>query len=142
MTQATGNAGSVPPAGRKYFSVDEAKRALPYVKRVVADLLAKMDERAALVERVRDAKSASAREALEPEYDRLMDAIEKLVEEIQEVGVDVKDLRLGLVDFPHWHNGREVCLCWKHGEGELGAWHETNAGFAGRKPIDGLEKAP
>lgn len=132
----------MPPVGRKFFTVDEAQRALPYVKRVVADLMSKVDERAALVQRVRDAKNATAREALEPDYDKAMDAIEKLVEELQEVGVDVKDLSLGLVDFPHWHNGREVCLCWKHGEGALGAWHETNAGFAGRKPIEGLEKAP
>jgi hypothetical protein len=142
MTQVTGNQGAVPPAGRKYFSVDEARRALPYVKRVVEDLMAKVDERTLLVQKVREAKNAAAREVFEPDYERLMDTIEKLVEELQSVGVDVKDLRVGLVDFPHWHNGREVCLCWKHGEPELGAWHETNAGFAGRKPIEGLEKTP
>lgn len=122
--------------------MEEARRALPYVKRVTADLMAKVEARAELVQRVRDAKTAAAREVFEPDYDRLMDEIEKLVEELQNVGVDVKDLSVGLLDFPHWHNGREVCLCWKHGEPELGAWHETHAGFAGRKPIEGLEKAP
>jgi hypothetical protein len=132
---------SSPIPGRKYFSVDEARRALPYVKRVMADLMARIDDRARLVDEIRAAKNAAGREALEPAYDKLMKTIEAHVEELQNVGVEIKDLRVGLLDFPHWHNGREVCLCWKHGEAELHAWHETDAGFAGRKPLETLEKA-
>ena len=63
-------------------------------------------------------------------------------ESIVEMGVVVKDLVAGLVDFPHEHEGRIVYLCWKDGEDELDWWHEVDDGFAGRQRlIDAIEKA-
>ncbi len=56
--------------------------------------------------------------------------------QIEETGCVVKDLDIGLIDFPCEVEGREVYLCWKLGESSIGFWHNTDEGFAGRKPID------
>jgi hypothetical protein len=56
--------------------------------------------------------------------------------EIDSIGVQVKDLDIGLLDFPCEVDGRVVLLCWRTGEGSITHWHGTDEGFAGRKPID------
>ena len=56
--------------------------------------------------------------------------------EIDEIGVQVKDLEKGLLDFPCMVDGQTVLLCWKLGEKEIGFWHTAEDGFAGRKPLD------
>jgi hypothetical protein len=65
----------------------------------------------------------------------LQEARDTLVE-IDEIGVQVKDLENGLLDFPCVMEGQTVLLCWKLGEKEIGFWHTTEEGFAGRKPLD------
>ena len=59
-----------------------------------------------------------------------------LVHRIQDTGALIKDVNLGLLDFPALKDGREVYLCWQYGEGEIAFWHEVEAGFAGRQPIE------
>jgi hypothetical protein len=59
----------------------------------------------------------------------------RIIEEIQELGVVVKDLDTGLVDFPSVREGRDVLLCWRLGEDEVGFWHGYDDGFAGRQPL-------
>ena len=56
--------------------------------------------------------------------------------EIDSIGVQVKDLNIGLLDFPCEVEGQTVLLCWKLGEKTITHWHGENEGFAGRKPID------
>lgn len=63
---------------------------------------------------------------------RLKESIEK----IQEHGCVIKDLDIGLIDFPTLFRGEEVYLCWKLGESAIQFWHGLNEGFRGRKPID------
>ena len=58
------------------------------------------------------------------------------IEEVQELGCVIKDLDIGLVDFPTVFRGVEVCLCWKLGEPQIAWWHGMEEGFRGRKPID------
>lgn len=62
--------------------------------------------------------------------------LDALVHQIQDTGVLIKDINLGLLDFPALREGREVYLCWQYGEGEIAFWHEIDAGFAGRQPIE------
>jgi hypothetical protein len=62
--------------------------------------------------------------------------LDALVHRIQEMDVLIKDVNLGLLDFPALREGREVYLCWQYGEGEIAFWHEVDAGFAGRQPIE------
>jgi hypothetical protein len=58
------------------------------------------------------------------------------LEQVQEVGCLVKDLDIGLVDFPTLFRGEEVYLCWRLGEAKIEYWHGVEEGFRGRKPID------
>jgi hypothetical protein len=58
------------------------------------------------------------------------------IAEIDSIGVQVKDLDIGLLDFPCEVEGEIVLLCWKTGEPSITHWHSTHEGFAGRKPID------
>lgn len=78
------------------------------------------------------ARAAAARERRDRAGNELKDAIES----IHETGCIVKDLDMGLVDFPTTYQGREVYLCWKLGEPSIAWWHGVDEGFAGRKPID------
>ena len=62
--------------------------------------------------------------------------IVRLVRALGDLGVIVKDLDTGLVDFPALRDGRPVYLCWRLGEPSIAWWHEIEAGFAGRLPLD------
>lgn len=70
------------------------------------------------------------------ERERTMQEARDTLLEIDEIGVQVKDLEKGLLDFPCVVDGQTVLLCWKLGEKEIGFWHTTEDGFAGRKPLD------
>lgn len=62
--------------------------------------------------------------------------LDTLVHRIQEMDVLVKDINLGLLDFPALKESREVYLCWQYGEADIAFWHEVEAGFMGRQPIE------
>jgi hypothetical protein len=70
------------------------------------------------------------------ERERTLQEARDTLLEIDEIGVQVKDLEKGLLDFPCVVDGQTVLLCWKLGEKEIGFWHTTEDGFAGRKPLD------
>jgi hypothetical protein len=53
----------------------------------------------------------------------------------------IKDLEIGLVDWPAWHENRQIWLCWRYGETEVGYWHDMNTGFSGRRPVSELTAA-
>ena len=77
--------------------------------------------------------------AAQGEYQALARALGACVERLDELGVVVKDLDSGLVDFPAQREGEPVLLCWRVGEGEVAYWHDLVQGFAGRRPIDWSE---
>jgi len=66
----------------------------------------------------------------------LDEALSDEIERIRGLGGEVKDIDLGLVDFPGTRNGEDILLCWKLGEKSLGYWHAVDGGFASRRPID------
>jgi hypothetical protein len=70
------------------------------------------------------------------EHDEAAERLVEIVNRIQETGVLVKDLDIGLVDFPSLLEGEEIYLCWKLGEGRISFWHGIDEGFTGRKPLD------
>ena len=73
---------------------------------------------------------------LRRELQSLIARSEAILTEILGLGVEVKDLQLGLVDFPSEREGRVVYLCWRLGEDRVRFWHEVDAGFAGRQPLE------
>ena len=70
------------------------------------------------------------------EREKTIQRVKDTLAEIDATGVQVKDLDIGLLDFPCQVEGRTVLLCWKLGENGITHWHDTSEGFAGRKPID------
>ena len=57
------------------------------------------------------------------------------LERVEKLGVVIKDIDRGLVDFPHLRDGREVFLCWELDEDDIEFWHDTDAGYAGRERL-------
>lgn len=123
----------------RYFTLAEARALLPRIK----ELMHQAQEARAEILRLRPelwpvlrkaATNGGSREAGEvlQHFQRL----EAGVKGIAGLGVLVKDVDKGLVDFLGTRDGREIYLCWHYGEEEILFWHELNTGFAGRAPID------
>lgn len=125
------------------FTVEKANRALPLVRRIVADITAEhaiwrdLVARFELVAAGRRSEQGESVEmlALRQQVDQVATRISGYVVELEQVGVTIKDYESGLVDFFGNYDGRLVCLCWREGEEAVKHWHEIDAGFAGRKPI-------
>ena len=124
-----------PRRGKKYFSITEANRALPYVARVVDDIVRTYDQAVALRKRIEQPHPEDSVEAVKNGYEKEMDHLNRLIEELHQVGVELKDFERGLIDFPAVHEGREILLCWHRGESAIQAWHEVDAGYAGRQDV-------
>ncbi|MEO0586520.1 MAG: DUF2203 domain-containing protein [Planctomycetota bacterium] len=118
---------------RRYFSLEEANRALVYLRPVVADLQAEYRNIVELRRRIERGGSHTA--DAERDYDAAMDRLSDLVDEVHAVGVELKDFEQGMLDFPAWQDGREVLLCWQAGEPAVSHWHEIDDGLADRKPV-------
>jgi hypothetical protein len=133
----------------RYFTLEEANAALTEVRPVatrMVDLrghhLAAIDRRDDLGARIGSnggGISASDIVELDAEIDQLAAALEACVDRLNELGVQVKDIDSGLLDFPALRGGEEVLLCWRVGEGAVEYWHGLDEGFAGRKPVDFVE---
>ena len=76
------------------------------------------------------------------ERDQLAEAIKSALERIEATGCVVKDLDVGLLDFPALIDNEEVYLCWRLGEDRIRFWHRQDEGFAGRKLLDPRDRGP
>ncbi|HEY3246235.1 MAG TPA: DUF2203 domain-containing protein [Phycisphaerae bacterium] len=130
-----------PRSRRKTFTVREANCALPLVRRIVADVVEHWSQLQRLTERHQRRGAGDDPLALEDQIRDTRDRLRELVEELNGIGVELKDLEAGLLDFPAKSAGRDVYLCWKLGEAAVDYWHDCSAGFAGRRPISELREA-
>lgn len=123
----------------KLFTLDQANSILAEIApklEVIRDLYARVEELRPEARAAAQASEAGGGMAGGGTYVNLLYRIGKLTTEIHETGVEVKDPTRGLIDFPSMRSDRIVYLCWQIGEGDtIGWWHETDAGFAGRKPL-------
>ena len=124
------------------FTVDHANRSLPLVRRIVEDVVREHQRwQEALVEL--DLAGAGARadrpdariESIEREIQALARDIDAYERELASLGIQLKDRRIGLIDFPSELDGRPVLLCWQLGEPSVQFWHDESAGYAGRQPL-------
>jgi hypothetical protein len=129
----------VPSRATKRFKLDEANRSLPLVRRVVSDIVKTHEQITSLQTTLEAAKHKDVA-AIQTKVDRAVEQLQAYVEELHEIGCDLKDYQIGLVDFLGRHQGHDVCLCWKLGEEKVGFWHEIQTGFAGRQPVATLEE--
>lgn len=123
---------------RRTFCVEEANRALPFVSRVISDIV-DLHEQIVLcrrtMERIEMGLHGGDPQVYENEYRRSMNRLRELVRELDLVGVDLLDFERGLISFPTMHDGREAALSWQLGEQEVEYWHEPEAGVEAREPI-------
>ena len=121
----------------RLFTIDEANRTLPLVRRIVRDILAAGS-------RLHELASQGGDESVSEETDALQERVGGLVEELHAIGCSYKDWNfdVGLVDFPASLDGRVVLLCWRSDEEQIGFYHEVHAGYAGRQPLPTRAGAP
>jgi hypothetical protein len=148
MASSPSSSSSPAPADarRKYFSVEEANKALPLVKAIVGDIVKQFqvvndlaqrlaavsgEQRRRKVDDMHSEELAHSRAELDTEEAKLV----TFIDELTALGVELKGPSDGLCDFPSIRDGREVYLCWRLGEPEVLHWHELHTGVAGRKPL-------
>ena len=127
----------------RLFTLDEARSLLPEV-RALAEAM--RDRKQSFDQQTRVLKQAGqqargnghgSRDALsaQSEAERLVKEIQDRMQRLAQLGVEVKGIDEGLVDFPSEREGRVVYLCWRIGEPDIMFWHELEAGFRGRQPL-------
>ena len=123
----------------RIFTLSEANRLIPQLEE---HLTAVKRGKTVLIRTKDEIKKASSKAQFGggsfagPHYITALEQTSENLQAIQEMGVLVKDLDIGLCDFPYLMNGRIVYLCWKLGEAEIHWWHEVNSGYTGRQPLE------
>lgn len=124
------------------FTVDHANRTLPLVRRIVADIVRQhrrwqeaIVELDLLVSGVRADRPDQRAAALEREIQSIARDIDQFQGELETLGIQLKDRRIGLIDFPSEMDGRRVLLCWQLDEPSVQFWHDEQSGYAGRQPL-------
>jgi hypothetical protein len=122
------------------YSVEEARALVPVVRAVLLQLAVERQAadaaHAALHGHLESgAGSAGSRQRLEHETDERRERVRVLLEHLEQLGIVVRDLSVGLVDFPTQRDGEPAWLCWRLEDAELGWWHTTREGFASRRPL-------
>jgi hypothetical protein len=129
----------------KLFTLQEAERTLPLVRRIVSDLTVEYPAWRAAVGRF-ELLTGGARAdwgethelvAARDEVTRHADRINRYLQELEGIGCVFKGFEGGLVDFYSLREDRPIFLCWRLGEDRISHWHEIDTGFGGRQPIDG-----
>jgi len=127
----------------RYFTLAQANKTLPLVRRIVSDITALHPKWRDLVHNF-ELIAASARPewgesaeqlALRNQIDGVAREINDYLRELEAIGCVFKGFEEGLVDFYGKLDGKDILWCWKLGEPEISHWHDVEAGFAGRQPI-------
>lgn len=127
---------------RRYFTLEEAGALLPRLREEVAALRDGARELAIHREALAALRGLPKLNGHAGELDTLEGRIAELqrdlgtrLDRLVGLGIELKDLEHGLIDFPSWRDGRVVFLCWRVDEPAIGFWHETDEGFRGRQPL-------
>jgi hypothetical protein len=126
------------------FTPSEANEALPRVRAVAERMVAlrermrelESDQRELVQTIAGNGSGFAVSDLRSDEYSEVVARLERCVDELDKLGVQVKDVDLGLLDFPAVREGEDVLLCWHVGEERVEWWHGLEEGYAGRKPID------
>lgn len=123
---------------KKHFTVEEANALIPYVLSAFEHIhahTAELEKQKPALEKLHERAPANGGSKKGAKLLEISMAITHLVSGLEEKGIIIKDILTGLTDFPHMRKDREVLLCWRMGEKEVGFWHEIETGFKGRQPL-------
>ncbi len=126
------------PPFTRLFTVEEANALLPKLQELLKDAAVhrdRMRDRAPHLKPILETASSNGGGKAGSEYGVEAYNLYLAMGRIQELGVLIKDLDAGLLDFPHERDGRIVFLCWHPPEERIGYWHEIQAGYQGRQPL-------
>jgi len=128
-----------PLSDQHYFTPQEASKLIPDIRLKIRELKERKRMIAALHDEVEKYRLLGVRTNVMAEkaalLDSLVETMTRKITELEDLGLQVKDLDSGLVDFPAERYGEKVLLCWRYGESEVSYWHKPNEGFNGRKPL-------
>jgi hypothetical protein len=122
----------------RHYSLEEASALLPWVVkqleriRSARDRLGDVDARAAITATGQGNGGGAPGKLVSEGF---LELRERMLE-LRQREIVLRDLDRGLVDFPSVRGAQEIYLCWQEGEPEIGFWHDPEAGFAGRRPLD------
>ena len=126
---------------RRTYSIDEANALIPQVRAVLLQLAVeqrRLDTSHAEMHRQLDSDgdpdNASAAGRQEAEVSEIREGMRTLLVHLADMGVEVRDLEMGLVDFPGERDGAPVWLCWRLADPRVAFWHRTDEGYATRRP--------
>lgn len=129
---------------KRYFTVEEANRLLPTIipiLRELRELWNAIQAKKEVAEELGNAARGNGGGEDGAQYlGEYYLGLQRYGERLAQLGVLLKDIQQGLIDFPFLREGREVYLCWRLGEEAIGYWHEVESGFAGRQPLDTLSE--
>jgi hypothetical protein len=123
----------------RYFTLQEANETLNSVRVWIDEIQSIRQEILKHQPEIWSVMEKSAGNGGNPTLSRMVktfDRLDALIHSIQDLGILIKDINSGLIDFPALKDNREVYLCWKYGEEDIQFWHEIADGFAGRQSID------
>lgn len=128
---------------RYTYTVEEARALIPQLRSLVAAMQVEHRRMQEEIERLNDLTPAMqqnghAMEAAEREEMilQLGESMREKLDQLEDLGIDVKDIESGVIDFPSEHEGRIVYLCWQIDEETVTHWHEVDDGYRGRQPLD------
>ena len=122
----------------KTFTLEEANTLIPQIDQLLAEMVevrTKIVAGGADLESVLRRAGGNGGSKKASEYVLLLQHLNASLTTLQGLGVELKDLDQGLVDFPSYREGQLVYLCWKRGEDQIRFWHDLESGFAGRQPL-------
>jgi hypothetical protein len=122
----------------RHYTVDEANALLPSVEGLLRRLREAKDELtdSEAHELLSDAAPTNGGGDAGRQVGEAFLEVRRMLGTLEEAGIVVRDIDRGLIDFPAIRDGREVYLCWELGEDAVGHWHDLEAGYGGRQPLD------
>ncbi len=122
----------------RIFTRGEAVQALTRLRPLMEDLRKEWDRIKTLNPEIQKIREKAILDAFSPygvEYVESVSLLMRLMGQVRDMGVVVKDLDKGLCDFPYLREDRVVYLCWHLGEESIGFWHDRETGFSSREPL-------
>ncbi len=124
---------------KRYFTIQEANETLVTLRPIVASMLAARERIVAaqpqlwpVLEKAASNGGSEAASAVLIDFETLR----KCVKAIEALDIELKDINTGLVDFLSERDGHDIYLCWRYDEPKVAFWHDLEAGFAGRQPLE------
>jgi len=116
----------------KIFTLEEAEKMLPLIRRIVKDVV---DSSKLLHENIQKSALFPENQNLQEARESLSNQLQSYINELNDLGVELKSIESGLIDFYTKHEEQMLYLCWKFGEDKISFWHDLESGYSGRRKL-------